>query len=136
MNAKLFTETKEGIIVHWDLQHETLMGLEAEVGQLVSWLDANEFTANRGFGNGSNTAPARQGAPARAQTAQKPRSGVRQVQKQRDTDVPDECEICGGDFWDNRDDKRNPKAPDFKCKDKNCGAGGWIQDDGSVRWKQ
>ena len=23
-------------------------------------------------------------------------------------------------MWDNREKKRNPKAPDFKCKDKNC----------------
>lgn len=31
-----------------------------------------------------------------------------------------ECPECGGDMWDNRDSKRNPKAPDFKCKDKSC----------------
>jgi hypothetical protein len=30
------------------------------------------------------------------------------------------CPICGGDMWDNRGKKTNPKAPDFKCKDKNC----------------
>jgi hypothetical protein len=23
-------------------------------------------------------------------------------------------------MWDNREKKTNPKAPDFKCKDKNC----------------
>lgn len=23
-------------------------------------------------------------------------------------------------MWDNRERKRNPKAPDFKCKDQNC----------------
>ena len=23
-------------------------------------------------------------------------------------------------MWDNREGKRNPKAPDFKCKDRNC----------------
>lgn len=30
------------------------------------------------------------------------------------------CPRCGGPMWDNRGDKRNPKAPDFKCKDKSC----------------
>src|SRR5690348_16184054 len=28
------------------------------------------------------------------------------------------CPKCGSDMWDNRQDKRNPKAPDFKCKNK------------------
>lgn len=30
------------------------------------------------------------------------------------------CPKCGGEMWDNRERKLNPKAPDFKCKDKNC----------------
>src|SRR3954467_2507325 len=30
------------------------------------------------------------------------------------------CPKCGGDMWDNRENKRNPKAPDFKCKDRGC----------------
>jgi hypothetical protein len=30
------------------------------------------------------------------------------------------CPKCGGEMWDNRENKRNPRAPDFKCKDKNC----------------
>ncbi len=30
------------------------------------------------------------------------------------------CPECGGAMWDNRDRKTNPKAPDFKCKDKTC----------------
>jgi hypothetical protein len=33
--------------------------------------------------------------------------------------VPD-CPKCGGAMWDNREGKRNPKAPDFKCKDRSC----------------
>jgi hypothetical protein len=36
------------------------------------------------------------------------------------------CRKCGGPVWDNRADKRNPKAPDFKCRDKACGAGIWL----------
>jgi hypothetical protein len=30
------------------------------------------------------------------------------------------CPECAGPMWDNREGKRNPKAPDFKCKDKQC----------------
>ena len=30
------------------------------------------------------------------------------------------CPKCGGRMWDNRQSKRNPKAPDFKCRDRNC----------------
>ena len=31
------------------------------------------------------------------------------------------CPICGKDgFWDNREGKKNPKSPDFKCKNKDC----------------
>ena len=30
------------------------------------------------------------------------------------------CPKCQGPMWDNRVGKRNPKAPDFKCKDREC----------------
>ena len=30
------------------------------------------------------------------------------------------CPKCGGNMWDNRLNKRNPKSPDFKCKDRSC----------------
>ena len=30
------------------------------------------------------------------------------------------CPKCGGAVIDNRLTKRNPKAPDFKCKDRSC----------------
>jgi hypothetical protein len=35
------------------------------------------------------------------------------------------CPTCGGAMWDNRASKRNPRAPDFKCKDKACGGVIW-----------
>ena len=35
------------------------------------------------------------------------------------TDVPP-CPKCGGRLWDNRIGKRNPRAPDFKCRDRGC----------------
>lgn len=37
------------------------------------------------------------------------------------------CPKCGSDMWDNRGSKRNPKQPDFKCKEKaTCGHGIWT----------
>jgi hypothetical protein len=30
------------------------------------------------------------------------------------------CPKCGGPAWDNRGNKKNPKGPDFTCKDKTC----------------
>jgi hypothetical protein len=37
----------------------------------------------------------------------------------RATDEPS-CPKCGGRMWDNRATKRNPRAPDFKCRDRSC----------------
>lgn len=36
------------------------------------------------------------------------------------------CPVCDGAMWDNREGKRNPKAPDFKCKDKECNGAIWL----------
>ena len=48
------------------------------------------------------------------------------------------CPICGGAMWDDRTSKRNPKAPDFKCRNKPRERGGpgcegviWPARDGS-----
>jgi hypothetical protein len=30
------------------------------------------------------------------------------------------CPVCGGRMWDNRATKRNPRAPDYKCRDRSC----------------
>lgn len=30
------------------------------------------------------------------------------------------CPKCGGRMWDNRISKRNPKAPDYKCRNRSC----------------
>jgi hypothetical protein len=38
---------------------------------------------------------------------------------EHDGELPD-CPKCGGRVWDNRLTKRNPKAPDYKCRDRSC----------------
>lgn len=37
------------------------------------------------------------------------------------------CPKCGGHTWDNRATKRNPKAPDYKCRDKACDGAIWPE---------
>lgn len=37
-----------------------------------------------------------------------------------------DCPECSGPMWDNRENKRNPKGPDYKCKDRDCGKAIWI----------
>jgi hypothetical protein len=48
------------------------------------------------------------------------------------------CPVCGGPMWDDRASKRNPRAPDFKCRNKPRERGGpgcegviWPARDGS-----
>jgi hypothetical protein len=35
------------------------------------------------------------------------------------------CPTCGGRMWDNRCTKKNPKAPDYKCRDRSCAGVIW-----------
>jgi hypothetical protein len=43
------------------------------------------------------------------------------------TVAPIACPDCGGEMWNNIGTKKNPKQPDYKCKDKDsCGKGVWI----------
>ena len=46
-------------------------------------------------------------------------------------DSPDHpaCPKCGGRMWDNRATKRNPRAPDFKCRDRSCDGVIWPAKD-------
>jgi hypothetical protein len=45
--------------------------------------------------------------------------------------VPTSCPTCHGKLWDNRESKKNPKAPDFKCRDKTCEGVYWPPKDGA-----
>lgn len=60
-------------------------------------------------------------------------SNERQQEREGEIDLSSPvppCPKCGGAMWDNRRDKRNPKAPDFKCKkqgsDPNCDGAQWL----------
>ncbi len=36
------------------------------------------------------------------------------------------CPVCNGRVYDNRETKRNPRAPDWKCRDKSCDGAVWL----------
>ena len=38
------------------------------------------------------------------------------------------CPVCKGRMWDNRKDKTNPRAPDFKCRTASCKCVIWPND--------
>lgn len=67
-------------------------------------------------------AASRPAAPSRPAPA--PTATVKGTAAPVATPVP-VCPKCGGGMWDNRIDKKNPKAPDFKCKDKGCDGVVW-----------
>ena len=41
------------------------------------------------------------------------------------TEASPACPVCGGRMWDNRATKRNPRAPDYKCRDRSCDGVVW-----------
>ncbi|HUQ18772.1 MAG TPA: Rad52/Rad22 family DNA repair protein [Gemmatimonadaceae bacterium] len=43
------------------------------------------------------------------------------------------CPKCGGRMWDNRLTKRNPRAPDYKCRDRSCDGVIWPPRDGEKK---
>ena len=49
----------------------------------------------------------------------------------RASDEPS-CPKCGSRMWDNRATKRNPRAPDFKCRDRSCDGVIWPQRAGNA----
>ena len=45
------------------------------------------------------------------------------TEQQQQDQAPEQspaCPKCGGEMWDNRASKRNPRAPDYKCKSSAC----------------
>jgi hypothetical protein len=73
----------------------------------------------------ATSAPASTGEAATATSAPQTESETEPESHARQADAPlasDEqsCPKCAGRMWDNRLTKRNPKAPDYKCRDRSC----------------
>ncbi len=64
-------------------------------------------------GNGNGTGHSGNGA------ATQPSNGNGAATSDAATDAP-ACPKCGGAMWDNRASKKNPRAPDYKCKKADC----------------
>ena len=60
-----------------------------------------------------STAASPRTAPTTDEVEAEPATGPRAI------DEPS-CPKCGGRMWDNRLSKRNPKAPDYKCRSRSC----------------
>ncbi len=71
------------------------------------------------YGEAEAPEPARRQARSTRSRVQGSSSGSSTGSDEPADDVP-LCPNCGGTMWDNRLTKRNPKAPDFKCRDRNC----------------
>jgi len=108
----------------------------AAVGSVVTYLRRYALAAAVGVapedddGQAASHAtpnPQPQRAPAQAQRVAEALGGrVESVERISPTPagVDPSCPTCSGSMWDNRPKKAsgdmNPKAPDFKCKDKSC----------------
>src|SRR5687768_3844432 len=66
----------------------------------------------------------RAGAAASARPEPEPTPELPEELRAADAETPS-CPKCGGRMWDNRLSKRNPKAPDFKCRDRSCDGVVW-----------
>jgi hypothetical protein len=51
--------------------------------------------------------------------------GNRNSPRDSSSAVSPACPRCAGPMWDNRANKRSPRAPDWRCKDKECGGVYW-----------
>jgi hypothetical protein len=79
---------------------------------------------------GENPSGARQGLPAASAGATSPsatgKSAATAEPAPTPAGTPDPvCPVCSGACWDNRATKRNPRAPDWKCKDRGCAGVIW-----------
>lgn len=43
-----------------------------------------------------------------------------------------QCPVCNGAMWDNRTTKKNPKQPDYKCKNPSCAKAVWLKKEDPV----
>jgi hypothetical protein len=43
------------------------------------------------------------------------------------------CPKCGSEMWDNRASKKNPAAPDYKCRDRSCDGVIWPPRKGAAK---
>jgi hypothetical protein len=136
--ANVFLDSPEGVRVHFQITEGTPTEDVLTLGLTVDALI--QAKANEGYSaavmqdrGGRQPQPAAPRQQNQQQGNNQPRNGIRAVS--RPPASSEACDFCGGDTWDNTENKRNPKGPDYKCKARNCGAAAWVQEDGTLFWK-
>lgn len=130
----VFTVDEHGFKTHWKVGEgttpEALTKLTQRQLELTQWLAGHNFKPDEmGKSTGSKPLPWKKNEEADDEPRER-RNG-----RSHKSDVP-ECKYCGGPMWDNRNNKRSAKAPDFKCKDKDdCGGAAWEGANG-LRWAE
>jgi len=105
MEANIFSIDPRGFKVHWKLTPEEGMNAERFLNHIQSLCeDLDEL----GF------SPDRMASSTPSKPTPEEESGPR-------------CPRCGGAMWDNRKDKKNPRAPDYRCKDPDCPGRIWPE---------
>ncbi|HEU5174807.1 MAG TPA: Rad52/Rad22 family DNA repair protein [Gemmatimonadaceae bacterium] len=90
---------------------------------------------------GTLTGPAADASRVQPPAATDSAATVESATGPRALDEPS-CPRCGGRMWDNRATRRNPKAPDYKCRTRSCDGAIWpprgsaapdgVQDEGAL----
>ena len=91
-------------------------------GKYAKPLEDPQTAYERRFGRPPAAAPAMKvvgGSKTAVPAATEPNAPVEVEVPATEPEAPS-CPKCGGRMWDNRATKRNPKAPDFKCRDRSC----------------
>jgi hypothetical protein len=90
--------------------------------------DPGEAYARRQQRKPVEGAVARSSAPTSASgpTSSTSAPSTSSIEDRAPLDEPEpSCPKCGGKMWDNRTTKRNPKAPDAKCRSRSCDGVVW-----------
>lgn len=103
-SGRYYGKTKDGDVFHWDPPALPEWALPGGSGRPTATEKVDKRT-----GEVPDDAPSRPAPPPTP------------------ADDMISCPKCGGDMWDNRTSKTNPKAPDLKCKDKaGCDHAIWL----------
>jgi hypothetical protein len=86
-------------------------------------------------GNGSGVKSAASVGDVPASVTQTPATRQQAAPESPAPHASDEpsCPKCGGRLWDNRLSKKNPKAPDAKCRSRSCDGVIWKWDEAIQR---
>lgn len=91
-------------------------GLSAALGIVAD----DDDDGNAGEAKGAPQQPQAAPLPSQRPATPTPRATGDSESRPANTLSDPPCPSCGGKMWDNREGKKNPKAPDFKCRDKKC----------------